>query len=67
LKVAGARSIIMSLWKVNDEATQELLTAFYKYWLDSGNKREAFKKAQIEIQAKYPHPYYWGGFVMVGE
>lgn len=66
-KVAGARSIIMSLWKVNDEATQELLTAFYKYWLESGNKREAFKKAQLSIKTKYSSPFYWGAFVMVGE
>jgi CHAT domain-containing protein/Tfp pilus assembly protein PilF len=66
-KVAGARSIIMSLWKVNDESTQELLIEFYKFWLAGGDKRQSLKDAQLEIRKKYPHPYFWGAFVMVGE
>jgi CHAT domain-containing protein len=78
-KVAGAKSIIMSLWKVNDEATQELMVSFYKNWLslptikggkkpnEWPSKRSAFLKAQKELKAKYPNPYYWGAFVMVGE
>jgi CHAT domain-containing protein/Tfp pilus assembly protein PilF len=66
-KVAGARSIVMSLWKVNDEATGELITNFYQFWLESGDKRGAFKKAQLSLLAKYPSPYFWGAFVMVGE
>ena len=66
-KVAGARSIIMSLWKVDDEATQELMVAFYKNWLAGSTKRSAFLKAQKALKITYPHPYYWGAFVMVGE
>jgi CHAT domain-containing protein len=75
-KVAGAKSIIMSLWKVSDQATQELMVSFYKHWLGqhspdnlklSGlSKRQAFLKAQKELKAKYPNPYYWGAFVMLG-
>lgn len=67
LKIAGARTILMSLWKVSDDATQKLMNAFYEEWLKSGNKREAFQKAQQKIKAEYEHPYYWGAFVMVGE
>lgn len=94
-KVAGARSVIMSLWKVSDKATQELMVAFYKNWLrgtqtnngglkgkrkkavvvqsnpfwqDAGSrKRSAFLAAQKELKAKYPNPYYWGAFVLVGD
>lgn len=67
-KVAGARSILMSLWKVNDQTTQELMVSFYKNWLEGNmSKREAFRQAQNEIKARYPHPYYWGAFVMIGE
>lgn len=66
-QTAGAKSVLMSLWKVDDTATQELMTAFYKNWLKSGDKREAFKKAQETVRKKYSHPYYWGAFVLVGE
>jgi CHAT domain-containing protein len=57
-KVAGAKTIIMSLWKVNDEATQELMTAFYENWLTTENKRQAFNYAQQKLKAKYKSPYY---------
>ncbi|OJJ16306.1 hypothetical protein BKI52_33990 [marine bacterium AO1-C] len=67
LKIAGARTILMSLWKVSDEATQKLMNVFYDEWLKSGNKRDAFQKAQQQIRQEYKHPYYWGAFVMVGE
>jgi len=66
-KVAGAKCILMSLWKVSDQATQELMTAFYTLWLGGMSKQEAFKKAQLNLRAKYKSPYYWGAFVMVGE
>ncbi len=66
LKIAGAQTILMSLWKIDDKATQELMRTFYIEWLNSGNKREAFRKAQIKLRKAYPNPYYWGAFVMVG-
>lgn len=63
--VAGANTIIMSLWTVSDEATQVLMTAFYKNWLQTGNKQNAFRLAQTQLKSKYKEPYYWGAFVMV--
>jgi len=66
-QIAGASSIITSLWEVSDEGTQDLMSAFYKYWLQSGNKHEAFHKAQLEIKEKYKYPFFWGAFVLVGE
>jgi CHAT domain-containing protein len=65
-QVAGAKTLIMSLWKVNDEATQELMTTFYKNWLGGMDKHAAFKSAQFSLKNKYKHPYFWGAFVMVG-
>lgn len=64
--VAGAETLIMSLWKVDDEGTQQLMTNFYTNWLKSGNKQAAFKEAQLQLMTKFPEPYYWGAFVMVG-
>jgi CHAT domain-containing protein len=65
---AGAQNIIMSLWKVDDKVTQEFMTTFYSNWLnDKSTIRVAFNKTQLEIKAKYPQPYYWGAFILMGE
>ncbi len=65
-KVAGAECIIMSLWRVSDEATQLLMTKFYENWQKKGmDKRKAFETAQKEIRKQYKEPYYWGAFVMI--
>jgi CHAT domain-containing protein/Flp pilus assembly protein TadD len=65
-QVAGARSVIMSLWQVSDEATQQLMSSFYRNLAASGNKQDAFLKAQKEIKTKFKEPFYWGAFVLVG-
>lgn len=66
-QAAGAKTIIMSLWTVNDDATQKLMTAFYSYWLSDGlSKRKAFQMAQSDLAVAYPHPYYWAAFVLIG-
>lgn len=64
--VAGAQNVIMTLFKVNDAVTQELITTFYTEWLATGNKREAFLKAKKQVKDKYEEPIYWGSFVMIG-
>jgi CHAT domain-containing protein len=63
---AGARTVLISLWKVSDEATQYLMSAFYTALLSGESKRQALKTAQMKTRAKYKHPYFWGGFVMQG-
>ncbi len=66
---AGAKTILMSLWKVDDQATKILMTKFYQNWLISGNRRDAFQKAQLALKAtkEYSSPQFWGAFVMVGQ
>lgn len=64
--VAGAQNIIMTLFKVNDQVTQELMQDFYSAWIETGDKRSAFQKAKQNIRNKYESPIFWGSFVMVG-
>jgi len=64
--VSGANNLIMSLWKVNDEATQELMIGFYTQLLSGKEKSLAFHQAQLELKKKYESPFYWGAFVLIG-
>lgn len=64
--IAGAKAVLMSLWQVDDAATQELMTNFYSIWLKGGDKFAAFRQAQLDLKNKYPSPYFWGAFVLSG-
>jgi len=64
-QVAGARRIIMSLWKVDDAATERLMTLFYQSWMDTNNLEESFHKAQLGVKAELKDPYFWGAFVLI--
>lgn len=64
--VAGAKSVVMSLFKVSDEVTQQLMVRFYQKWLETGNKRQSFVDAKKEIRNEFPDPIFWGPFVMIG-
>jgi CHAT domain-containing protein len=64
LRVAGAQNMIMSLWKVDDEATQKLMVDFYTRWLKTNDMRASFRAAQKKLRKEYPNPYYWGAFIL---
>lgn len=63
-KAAGVRQLILSLWRVPDAETSELMTTFYQYLASGMPTRQAFKAAQIAMCKKYA-PFYWAGFVLV--
>ena len=65
-QVAGAKSVIMSLWTVNDQTTQELMVSFYSKYLAGEDVASAFNNARLEIKEKYPMPYYWAAFKLLG-
>jgi CHAT domain-containing protein len=67
---AGASSVVASLWKVDDEATSELMRLFYGYMLRDGmSPAAALRKAQVAMsqQKRWQSPYYWAGFVIQGQ
>lgn len=63
---AGAGSLLLSLWTVNDRSTLELIRCFYRSLLNDNDLSNSLQTAQIEILAKNPHPYFWSPFVLVG-
>ncbi len=68
---AGAESVVVSLWNVNDIATASLMKSFYKNLKQGMGKDEALRQAKLELlrsqQPAWRHPYYWAPFVLVGE
>ena len=66
LLIAGARTVVTSLWRVSDRTTRDLMIAYYKKLLAGRGRAAALRDAALEIRKQQPHPYYWGGFVVVG-
>jgi CHAT domain-containing protein len=64
----GVKSVVASLWKVDDEATELLMADFYSN-IKTMDAIDALRASQIRISAnpKFNHPYYWAGFVLLGD
>jgi CHAT domain-containing protein len=67
--IAGARSVVASLWNVEDHSTTALMKAFYGHLAQHEDKAEALAHAKRDILARYGDiaPYYWAAFVLVGD
>ena len=65
--LAGAATLIVSLWPVPDRQTQELMCDFYRRLLHGVARADALREAQLALKGAYPDPRYWGAFVCVGE
>jgi CHAT domain-containing protein/Flp pilus assembly protein TadD len=65
---AGAARVVASLWRVDDEATAELMKRFYSHMLEGKMPAAAaLRQAQLDYMKIRPEPYYWAGFVLQGE
>jgi len=64
--LAGVKTIVISLWKVDDEQTQVLMLDFYQRILQGQPRAEALRSAQLALKRSYPHPFYWGAFICQG-
>jgi CHAT domain-containing protein len=65
--LAGAKTLVMSLWKVPDAQTRELMEDFYRRILQGQGRVAALRAAQLAMKAKYPDPFYWGAFICQGD
>jgi CHAT domain-containing protein len=66
LLYAGARSLLLSLWDVDDKSTAEFMKLFYSRLAHHPNKAEALQGAIVELRRRYPHPYHWAPFKLIG-
>lgn len=64
---SGAQSLVLSLWDVHDESTKEFMVEFYTRMQAGESKSEAIRSAMIELRKRYPHPYYWAPFSLIGK
>ncbi|MGL5194126.1 MAG: CHAT domain-containing protein [Chroococcales cyanobacterium] len=64
---AGVPSVIVSLWKVDDEATADLMQQFYQNWLNGDDKAQALRQAMLTTMQQYPDPENWAAFTLIGE
>ncbi len=64
---AGVRSLAVSLWPADDEATSELMPLFYEGINQGKSHARALRDAQKTMRLKYPHPYHWAPFIIIGE
>ncbi|PKK82641.1 MAG: hypothetical protein CVT49_12575 [candidate division Zixibacteria bacterium HGW-Zixibacteria-1] len=70
---AGVKSLLMSLWKIMDKETSQLMHGFYGRWLAGESKVDALRNSQLEQLAQsrsslgHGHPLLWAGFILVGD
>jgi CHAT domain-containing protein/tetratricopeptide (TPR) repeat protein len=67
--VAGAETLLMSLWQVADEATKDLMTSYYSRLSKGEQRAEALRQAQLVMikDEKTRHPFFWAAFISSGE
>jgi CHAT domain-containing protein len=67
LTIAGAETQVMSLWQVSDQATRDLMIAFYKQLAAGAGRAAALRTVQLQLlKTQWSHPFYWAAFVVAG-
>ncbi|HEX8822774.1 MAG TPA: CHAT domain-containing protein, partial [Archangium sp.] len=65
--VAGAETVVTSLWKVDDETTSALMEAYYRNLLAGQGRAAALREAMRALRRTQPHPHYWAPFIVLGQ
>jgi CHAT domain-containing protein len=63
---AGARSVLLSLWMVDDETTEQMMVDFYDETMRGQSLSASLRTAQLKMLKERPHPFFWSPFVLVG-
>lgn len=63
---AGAGAALLTLWDVHDQSTLDFMTSFYTCLAHGQDKASALQQASRQVRKRYPHPYYWAPFTLVG-
>lgn len=63
---AGARSVLLSLWMVDDETTEQMMVDFYRQTKSGRSLSASLRAAELEIMKERPHPFFWSPFILVG-
>jgi CHAT domain-containing protein/tetratricopeptide (TPR) repeat protein len=64
--VAGAETVVTSLWKVNDDVTHQLMERYYRHLLAGLGRTSALREAMRDLRRKHPHPHFWAAFTALG-
>ncbi len=67
LLYAGARSLLLSLWEVDDRSTSEFMKEFYTSLGRQPRKADALRSAMLALKKRHSHPYHWAPFKLIGE
>jgi CHAT domain-containing protein len=67
--LAGAETLVMSLWPVNDYVARQMMTAYYRRLKTGLGRGEALRRAQLSMlaQPNRRHPFYWASFIQAGD
>lgn len=64
-KQAGVKSILATLWNVDDESTARFMELFYEHWLSGMPMQESMRESVKKLREEYPSPYFWAPFVLM--
>lgn len=67
LLCAGAHSLLLTLWNVNDKSSAQFMSLFYKQLERNNDKASALQQCMRDLRNRYPHPYFWAPFILVGK
>ncbi len=63
---AGARTVLLTLWDAHDMSTADFMESFYGHLRSSPHKARAMQLAMQDLRERYPHPFHWAPFILVG-